>query len=69
MKPAAASAFEAQRRHLHGLAYRMLGSHAEAEDIVQDDVLGAQCQVVHLLTVQQSTRVRGSFKHAFQGFQ
>lgn len=36
MKPAAASAFEAQRRHLHGLAYRMLGSHAEAEDIVQE---------------------------------
>lgn len=28
--------FEAQRAHLLGLAYRMLGSHAEAEDIVQE---------------------------------
>jgi RNA polymerase sigma-70 factor (ECF subfamily) len=36
MTPAAASAFEAQRPHLQGLAYRMLGSHAEAEDIVQE---------------------------------
>lgn len=36
MKPDAASAFEAQRPHLQGLAYRMLGSHAEAEDVVQE---------------------------------
>jgi RNA polymerase sigma-70 factor (ECF subfamily) len=28
--------FESQRAHLLGLAYRMLGSHAEAEDIVQE---------------------------------
>ena len=28
--------FETQRGHLLGLAYRMLGSHAEAEDIVQE---------------------------------
>lgn len=28
--------FEAQRTHLLGLAYRMLGSHADAEDIVQE---------------------------------
>jgi len=31
-----AEAFEAHRRHLTGLAYRMLGSRAEAEDIVQE---------------------------------
>ena len=31
-----AEIFEAQRGFLRGLAYRMLGSHAEAEDIVQD---------------------------------
>jgi RNA polymerase sigma-70 factor (ECF subfamily) len=31
-----ADAFEAHRRHLMGLAYRMLGSHAEAEDAVQE---------------------------------
>ena len=31
--------FEANRRHLTGLAYRMLGSVAEAEDVVQDAYL------------------------------
>jgi RNA polymerase sigma-70 factor (ECF subfamily) len=31
--------FEAQRRALVGLAYRMLGSRAEAEDVVQDAYL------------------------------
>jgi len=30
------SVFESVRPHLFGLAYRMLGSAAEAEDIVQD---------------------------------
>ena len=32
----AADAFEAHRRFLRSLAYRMLGSLAEAEDAVQD---------------------------------
>jgi RNA polymerase sigma-70 factor (ECF subfamily) len=36
---AAAGAFEAHRRHLLGLAYRMLGSLAEAEDAVQEAYL------------------------------
>jgi RNA polymerase sigma-70 factor, ECF subfamily len=35
----AAQPFEPHRRHLTGLAYRMLGSLAEAEDIVQDAYL------------------------------
>jgi RNA polymerase sigma-70 factor, ECF subfamily len=35
----AAAAFEAHRRALTGLAYRMLGSRAEAEDVVQDAYL------------------------------
>jgi RNA polymerase sigma-70 factor, ECF subfamily len=35
----AAGAFEAHRRHLLGLAYRMLGSLAEAEDAVQEAYL------------------------------
>ncbi|RAI44546.1 sigma-70 family RNA polymerase sigma factor [Rhodoplanes roseus] len=35
----AAESFEAHRRHLVGLAYRMLGSVAEAEDAVQDTYL------------------------------
>lgn len=34
-----AESFEAHRRHLVGLAYRMLGSVAEAEDAVQDAYL------------------------------
>jgi RNA polymerase sigma-70 factor (ECF subfamily) len=34
-----AATFEEHRRHLTGLAYRMLGSVAEAEDIVQDAYL------------------------------
>ncbi len=36
---AAAREFEAHRRHLMGLAYRMLGSLAEAEDAVQEAYL------------------------------
>jgi RNA polymerase sigma-70 factor (ECF subfamily) len=35
----AAAAFETHRRALTGLAYRMLGSRAEAEDVVQDAYL------------------------------
>ncbi len=31
--------FETHRRALTGLAYRMLGSRAEAEDVVQDAYL------------------------------
>lgn len=33
------AAFEAHRRALTGLAYRMLGSRADAEDVVQDAYL------------------------------
>jgi RNA polymerase sigma-70 factor (ECF subfamily) len=33
------AAFETHRRALTGLAYRMLGSRADAEDIVQDAYL------------------------------
>jgi len=35
-REAATEIFEAQRAYLRGLAYRMLGTRAEAEDIVQD---------------------------------
>jgi RNA polymerase sigma-70 factor (ECF subfamily) len=31
-----AEAFETQRDRLRAVAYRMLGSHADAEDVVQD---------------------------------
>ncbi|MEV6971579.1 sigma-70 family RNA polymerase sigma factor [Hamadaea sp. NPDC051192] len=31
-----AAAFEAQRDRLHAVAYRMLGSHADADDVVQE---------------------------------
>ncbi len=37
-----AGAFEAHRPYLLGLAYRMLGSLAEAEDVVQDSYLRGQ---------------------------
>ena len=36
MPPSAADLFEAERSHLMAVAYRMLGSRAEAEDVVQD---------------------------------
>jgi len=37
-KPAdlVATAFEAQRDRMHAVAYRMLGSHADADDVVQE---------------------------------
>src|SRR5580704_13840683 len=35
----AADSFEAHRHHLTGLAYRMLGSLAEAQDVVQEAYL------------------------------
>src|SRR5262249_54073859 len=38
-RPDAAQTFESQRRSLTGLAYRMLGSLAEAEDVVQEAFL------------------------------
>ncbi|WP_406701232.1 sigma-70 family RNA polymerase sigma factor [Singulisphaera sp. Ch08] len=38
-EPLDAGEFEAQRRRLTGLAYRMLGSVAEAEDVVQEAYL------------------------------
>lgn len=34
--PSGAAAFEAERARLTGLAYRMLGTRADAEDVVQD---------------------------------
>ncbi|WP_305784805.1 RNA polymerase sigma factor SigJ [Symbioplanes lichenis] len=34
--PVAVDGFEAERPHLQAVAYRMLGSHAEAEDAVQE---------------------------------
>lgn len=37
--PTLVEAFEAQRRRLTALAYRMLGSHAEAQDAVQESWL------------------------------
>ncbi|MEV4799096.1 sigma-70 family RNA polymerase sigma factor [Nonomuraea sp. NPDC049421] len=36
ISPAPAETFEAQRDRLHAVAYRMLGSHADAEDVVQE---------------------------------
>ena len=42
MQTEALQAFEAERPRLLRLAYRMLGSHAEAEDMVQDAFLRLQ---------------------------
>src|SRR5438876_331926 len=36
---ALAASFEAHRAHLHGVAYRMLGSLSEADDAVQESWL------------------------------
>ncbi|MEQ8702053.1 MAG: sigma factor, partial [Bauldia litoralis] len=37
--PGAAAQFEPHRRHLTGVAYRMLGTLSESEDVVQDAYL------------------------------
>jgi RNA polymerase sigma-70 factor (ECF subfamily) len=44
-----ADVFERHRRHLRGLAYRMLGSRAEAEDVVQDTWLRWQASAPQAL--------------------
>ena len=46
--------FEAQRARLKGLAYRMLGSVAEAEDVVQDAFLR-----VHAIDARQVSDLAG----------
>ena len=47
------AAFEAHRHALTGLAYRMLGSRAEAEDVVQD----AYCAGTIRIVPRSSSRV------------
>src|SRR6516225_2551816 len=51
-------AFETHRRALTGLAYRMLGSRAEAEDVVQDAYLRWH-QVDHA-TIKEPRRYLGT---------
>jgi len=54
----AVEAFEAHRRALTGLAYRMLGSRAEAEDVVQDAYL--RWHTVDPGTIEQPRRYLGT---------
>ena len=56
-----AAVFEAQRRHLTGLAYRMLGSLAEAQDVVQEAICAGTRLIVtrspiHTLTCHRPSR-------------
>jgi len=46
--------FESVRPRLFGIAYRMLGSAAEAEDIVQDAWLRGRVPIAALLSVPGS---------------
>ena len=46
------ASFESHRRALTGLAYRMLGSRAEAEDVVQD----AYCAGTRSITLRSKSR-------------
>ena len=50
--------FEAHRSALTGLAYRMLGSRAEAEDVVQDAYL--RWHTVDPATIEQPRRYLGT---------
>ena len=54
----AVESFEAHRRALTGLAYRMLGSRAEAEDVVQDAYL--RWHTVDPGTIEQPRRYLGT---------
>ena len=54
----AVEAFEAHRRALTGLAYRMLGSRAEAEDVVQEAYL--RWHTVNPGTIEQPRRYLGT---------
>ena len=54
----AVEAFEAHRRALTGLAYRMLGSRAEAEDVVQEAYL--RWHTVDPGTIEQPRRYLGT---------
>lgn len=59
MSSAPDESFECHRAHLHGIAYRMLGSVADADDVVQDaylrwqasDPTAVQSTVAYLTTV------------------
>jgi RNA polymerase sigma-70 factor, ECF subfamily len=50
--------FETHRRALIGLAYRMLGSRAEAEDVVQDAYL--RWHAAHRVAIQEPRRYLGT---------
>ena len=50
--------FEAHRSALTGLAYRMLGSRAEAEDVVQDAYL--RWHTIDPATIEQPRRYLGT---------
>src|SRR5262245_64277336 len=52
------ASFETHRRALTGLAYRMLGSRAEAEDIVQDAYL--RWHTADRATIEQPHRYLGT---------
>lgn len=54
----AVESFEAHRRALTGLAYRMLGSRAEAEDVVQDAYL--RWHAIDPTTIEEPRRYLGT---------
>jgi RNA polymerase sigma-70 factor (ECF subfamily) len=53
--PDAGQSFETHRHSLMGLAYRMLGSRAEAEDVVQDAYLRWHVRIVPRLKRRPAT--------------
>src|SRR2546422_3770505 len=78
MADSTASGFEPNRARLFGLAYRMLGSLAEAEDLVQDAyvrwhqsdrdaIRNAEAWLVATATrlaIDQAAHAGGSIRHA-----
>ena len=64
MTGTAAEEFEAQRPRLFGLAYRLLGSAMDAEDVVKDAYLRETAQILELSEANCPDKLRFAARQA-----